>query len=162
MTSANTNKHDPTKTSAVPPTVATAPPAGVKRTADSITVVKEPPQSGSNTTGTGHFASSKITPRTPPQSRTRPVPSPKGPGRVTRGTERAMTPFDTEDDDLSDCEDLDSLLGPKTMPEPPYNATKTLNDAVEMLRTMRAQGQNITIKNTVIQMLEKTVQNMEK
>ena len=67
------------------------PTMGDKAVRDSIAVTNEPPHSENDAAGSGE--------------------------RATYGTERAMTPFDTEDDDFTDFEDPDSPLS-LTVPEP--------------------------------------------
>ena len=132
------------------------------RTPPQGTVLPEPPQEGKSTSDATVFAPSKIMPRTPPPPKTRPNLPPEGPSKPPRKPKRAPTPFDTEDDELSDHNEADDSLSLKTIPNAAKSTTETLNEAVNMLRGMHTSGRNLTIRDAVVGMLEETIQQLGK
>ena len=154
MTSSNANKpvakNKPSTNSA--PAISAQ--ARAKNIPESITVTNGPSEAENR--GDNVLEPGKIPPCTPARS----ALPPEVPGAPAQKSVRFLTPFDAEEGELSDCEetgdppDSDTLGAPK-------NPTQTLRAAIEILRGMRTQGQNIAIKEEVLRMLDETVRQME-
>ena len=141
-------------------TEAKPPRTEAKNTEETITVTGEP-NSENKGDDANHFTRSKLTARTPPQQKASPAPL-EGPGVPTRNPKRAMTPFDTEEGEVSDSEEAESANSPTTMPATPKSLVETLNTAMETLRQMRTSGQNATIRVEVLRMLGEAIQQAGK
>jgi hypothetical protein len=107
------------------------------------------------------FARRTVIPRTPPQAKAHPAPLRGAPGAPKRNQGRAITPFDAEDEELSDYEEEGNPSGSDITLVAPKSPTQTLGEAIELLRKMRPSGQNVAIKEEVLRLLEETIQQME-
>ena len=162
MTSATTDKEDPAKAQATPPTGATQPRSGYKRQEETIDVAQEPPKVENEGHDAWGFARSKTVPRTPPQQNTRPAALSEAPATPRRNQRRTMTPFDTEEEDPNGCEETSGALGPAGTLGTTRSPMQTLNAAMETLSSMRTSGQNVAIRDAVLSMLKEVIQQIEK
>jgi hypothetical protein len=136
MTSA-TNKPDPTKPPTARPTAAKPPRTGAESIEETITVVDGPPQVEKDVDDASCFARRTVIPRIPPQAKAHPAPLRGAPGAPKRNQGRAITPFDAEDEELSDYEEEGNPFGSDITLVAPKSPTQTLGEAIELLRKMR-------------------------
>ena len=83
---------------------------------------------------------------------------PEGPRKFIGKLKRALTPFDTKDDELSDHNKRDDSLSSNIALNAVKSTTETLNEAINMLRKMHTSSQNLTIRDAITGILKETIQ----
>src|SRR5947207_15360214 len=105
MTSATKKLEEPTKATTMQATRVILPRSGPERMEETITVAKRPPNVENKGEDAWGFARSNVVPHTTPWTKVLPTAPQEASPASRHNSQRAMTPFDMEDEGLSEHKD---------------------------------------------------------